>query len=291
MTNVSVLGLGMMGSRLAQLLRHSGREVTVWNRTTARSAALRGEGVTVASTPGTAIAASDTIVICVHDYAAARDILGTASSAGALDGRLIIHLSTGSPQEARDMLAWADRQGAHYIEGAIQAAPEQMGKADTPILVSGAQSAFDRSQPVLQVFGQNLSYLGANIGAANAMDTATLSCLYGSLIGFFHGARVCEAEGFSVKAYASIVAGITPTFGDFLRHEGEVIESGNFAISASPLKISIEATARLERLARDAGINAEFPAFVAALLKRTMDAGYADEELAAVIKLLRKKQE
>ena len=57
------------------------------------------------------------------------------------------------------------------------------------------------------------------------------------------------------RAFASIgpgaiVAAISPSFGEFFKHEGAVIQSDNFAVSESPLKISVEATARLAQIAR-----------------------------------------
>jgi 3-hydroxyisobutyrate dehydrogenase-like beta-hydroxyacid dehydrogenase len=53
------------------------------------------------------------------------------------------------------------------------------------------------------------------------------------------------------------------------------------------MTISIEAVERMLRAAGDAGINAEFPAFVARLLRRAAAAGLETEELAALIKVLR----
>ena len=44
---------------------------------------------------------------------------------------------------------------------------------------------------------------------------------------------------------------------------------------------------RLAQAARESGINAEFPTFAAALFKRAMAAGHGDEEVAALIKVLR----
>ena len=119
------------------------------------------------------------------------------------------------------------------------------------------------------------------------MDTATLSYAYGAMLGFIHGARVSEEEGVRVDTYGTIVAAISPSFGEFFRHEGAVIQSGNFAASESPLKISVEATARLAQLARESGINAEFPTFVLGFFERAAAAGYGDEEAAALIKVLR----
>jgi 3-hydroxyisobutyrate dehydrogenase-like beta-hydroxyacid dehydrogenase len=291
MKDVSVIGVGTMGATLARLLLGSGHRVTVWNRTGARAEPLVREGAVLATSAAAAVLASRFVVICVHDYKAADAILRPAEVGAALPGRVLVQLTTGSPKEARESEAWARRHGAAYIDGAIQAAPSQMGKPDTPILVSGAEAAFRTVEPLLKVFAGNLTYLGADAGAAAAMDAATLSYVYGAMLGFIHGARICEAEGFRVDDYGAIVAAISPSFGAFFQHEGAVIQSGNFAVSESPLSISVEATARLVALARESGINTDFPAFVAAFFQRAAAAGYGNEEAAALIKLLRDRSD
>lgn len=275
-----------MGTTLARLLLRAGYRVTVWNRSPDKAAALIAEGARLAPTAAAAIQASPLAIVCVHDYVATRQILQAAEGA-ALAGRTLVQLSTGSPQDARDAEAWTHAHGAHYLDGAIQAAPAQMGQPDTTILISGAQATFTRAEPALRLFGGNLTYLGEKIGAASTMDLATLSYVYGATLGFFHGARICEVEGFRVDEYGAIVAKIAPAFGEFLKYEGSVIQSGNFAVSESPLSISTEATARLVATAEASGINAELPKFVASFFRRAEAAGYTREEVAAIVKVLR----
>ncbi|MNL40133.1 hypothetical protein D3C87_1624570 [compost metagenome] len=93
-----------------------------------------------------------------------------------------------------------------------------------------------------------------------------------------------------MQTYGEIVSGIAPGMGEFLKHEGTVIQKGDFAISQSPLAISVEATGRILQTAKEAGINTEFPTFAAGILKRAAEAGYGNEEFAAIVKLLRKKK-
>jgi 3-hydroxyisobutyrate dehydrogenase-like beta-hydroxyacid dehydrogenase len=287
MNEVSILGLGSMGRTLAQLYLGQGYRVTVWNRTPEKAAALVTQGAVLAPSAAAAVRASQAAVMCVYDYKAADAILAMPDVAAAIAGRLLLQLTTGSPQDARNSEAWALRHGARYLDGAIQAGPSQMGKPDTPLLLSGAETVYREAGPLLEILAGNVIYLGEKISAAAAMDLATLSYVYGAILGFLHGARVSEAEGFDVARYGEIVNGIAPTFGAFLQHEGAVIRSGDYTISESPLRISVEATQRLLDTAGEAGINTEFPAFAAGLFQRADAAGLGGEDLAAMIKLLR----
>lgn len=287
MKQATVIGLGQMGSTLARLLLENGYRVTVWNRTAAKAEALVAQGAVLAPSPLAAVQAAEVVVVCVHDYAAADAILLHPDIGAALAGKLLLQLTTGSPREARDSDAWVRAHGGGYLDGAIQAAPSQMGRADTPILLAGKESVFRQHEALLRVFGGALTYLGEDAGAAAAMDMATLSYIYGASIGFFHGARIAEAEGFRVDQYGALVAGIGPTFADFLKYEAEVIQAGDFSVGESPLGISVEATQRIARAARESGINDEFPRFVSGLFQRAAAAGYGHEEVAAMIKVLR----
>lgn len=285
---VSVLGLGAMGVVIARLFLDQGYKVTLWNRTADKADALVARGALLARSAAEALRASRMAVMCVYDYRAADAIFAMDGVAAAMDGRLLAQLTTGSPKDAREAEAWAHRHGAAYLEGAIQAAPDQMGRPDTPLLVSGAQAVFAEAEPLLKVLAGGIVYLGDKASAAAAMDLATLSSIYGTMLGFLHGARIAEHEGFDVAEYGRIVAGIMPTFAGFLQHEGAVIQSGDFAITQSPMRISVEATQRILQTAQEAGINTEFPAFAAGLFQRADAAGLGGEELAALIKLLRK---
>ena len=284
---VTVIGLGAMGSTIAKLFLDNNYQVTLWNRTKAKADKLIERGAVLAESLTSAINSSPVILVCVFDYQASDEIFNQENTDTVLNGKTIIQLTTGSPAEAKQSEGWFEKLNAHYLDGAIQVAPEQMAQADTTILLSGKEEVYQKVKDILSILGGNIVYLGNNIGLAATMDLATLSFVYGSIIGFFHGALLAEAEGFSVATYGLIVAGITPGIGSFLQHEATVIQNADFSISQSPLAISVEALKRIREASIKAGINTDFPVHASGLFNRAAKAGYANEELAAIIKLLR----
>ncbi|KQW01302.1 NAD(P)-dependent oxidoreductase [Rhizobacter sp. Root1221] len=287
MSDVTIVGLGAMGSTIAQLFIRHGLAVTVWNRTPEKAAPLVAQGARLAPSASAAVLASPVVVMCVYDHAAAAAILAMDNVAPAVHGRLLVQLTTFSPKESRDAQAWARHHGARYLAGAIQAAPSQMGQPDTPLLLSGPAADREAAAPLLKVLAGGIVDLGEPIAAAATMDLATLSYIYGASLGFLHGARIAESEGFDVARFGDIVAGISPSFGAFLKHEGHVIQSDDFTISESPLRISVEATQRLLDTARQSGIDTGFPAYAAGVFRRGHEAGLGGEEMAALVKVLR----
>jgi 3-hydroxyisobutyrate dehydrogenase-like beta-hydroxyacid dehydrogenase len=284
---VSVIGLGAMGSTLARLLLRNGYHVTIWNRTSAKAEPLVGDGAVLAPNPASAIEASPIVLVCVEDYKVTRSVLRMEEVAPFLSGRILVELSTGTPQDARDAEAWTRERGADYLDGAIMATPSQMGRADTTIFVSGAETAFRRSEPVLKALAGNLIYIGEPAGSAAAWDLATLSCLFGAILGFLHGARIFESESLRVGDLGSMIANISPVLGEMIKHTGEVIQTDTYENPQSSVKTCTVGFELFVKQAREAGINSEFPTFALGLSKKAMTAGYGEEAFAALIKVLR----
>jgi 3-hydroxyisobutyrate dehydrogenase-like beta-hydroxyacid dehydrogenase len=282
---VSIIGLGAMGSALAHVLIRGGYPVTVWNRTTTKAAPLVQQGALLAGSVASAVKASPVVLVCVDGYDVSRHLLGSVD--GTLAGHVLLELSTGTPQDARNAEAWVRERGADYLDGAIMATPSQMGRPDTTIFVSGAGSALQRSRHVLETLAGNVIYLGEPVGAASAWDLAVLSCLFGAEFGFLHGARIFESERLDVRELGSVIARISPALGEMIKHTGDVIASGEFGNPQSSVKTCHAGFELFAKQAREAQITSDFPAFVLRLSKRAMTAGYDNEEFAALIKVLR----
>lgn len=287
MSDVTILGLGPMGSTLARTLLKNGSTVSVWNRTRDKAEQLVREGAEFHPEVAAAVSASPIVIVCVANYEASRNILGSEGVAKALAGRLVVELSTGTPQDARNSEAAIREQGADYLDGAIMGTPAQIGMPDTPIFLSGSEGAFRRSEPVLRILAGNLMYMGESVGAASAWDLAALSTMFGAMFGFFHGSRILESEGHRVDSFGSLIADISPVFGQMIKYEGEVIQAEEYGNPQSSVK-TCRGTAELWlKQALEAGLNNEFPTFAMGLFNKAKAAGYENEELAAVMKVLR----
>jgi 3-hydroxyisobutyrate dehydrogenase-like beta-hydroxyacid dehydrogenase len=284
MTDVSLIGLGPMGVALARALQ-SKFTLTLWNRTAARAQPLLNQGTQLAPDARAAVEASPVVLVCVADYAASRAILAAPGMAEALRGKLLVQLSTGTPQDARD--AWAAADGCAYLDGALLATPSQIGRADTPLFVSGEARALAAARPVLETIAGNILYMGEPIGNAAAWDLATLSCMFGAMSGFFHGARICESEGLRVDEFARMVGAISPVLGEMIRSEGEDIHVNRFGEPESSMATCAGSGRLFVKQAREAKLDTSFPDFLMRLFERALDAGLANERLAAMVKVLR----
>lgn len=284
MTDVSLIGLGPMGIALARALR-SKYTLTVWNRTAGRAEPLLNQGTVLAPNALAAVQASPVVLVCVADYAASRAILAAPGVADALRGKVLVQLSTGTPQDARD--DWAALGGVAYLDGALLATPSQIGRPDTPLFISGEERALAACRPLLEAVAGNIQYMGEPIGNAATWDLATLSCMFGAMSGFFHGVRICESEGLKVNAFSQMIGAISPVLGEMISAEGEAIHAGSYGEPESSMATCAGSGRLFVKQAREAGLDASFPDFLMALFDRSLNAGLANERLAAMIKVLR----
>ncbi|OEC57307.1 MULTISPECIES: NAD(P)-binding domain-containing protein [unclassified Aeromonas] len=281
MRHLSVIGLGAMGSALATTLLKAGHPVTVWNRSAAKAAPLQVLGATLAPSVGAAIAASDITLVCVDNYAVSQQLLDEASDAVA--GKLLVQLSTGSPQGARALESWSHARGARYLDGAILCFPDQIGTTDASIICSGASAAFSDAEPVLRLLAPTLDHVAEAVGAAAAQDCAVAAYFAGAL----HGALICEAEGLPVAKVCAQFSELSPILGGDVAHLGKTLASGDFDHPYASLKTWSAAISRLAGHASDAGIDSRFPRFAANLFEEGVAQGFGQQEVSALIKVLR----
>jgi len=283
MSEVSVIGLGNMGSALARVLLENGRVVTVWNRSPEKATPLVEKGAAPAPNVDAAISASPIIIVCVTNYAASNRILD--ETATNLSSKLLVQFTTGTPQDARTNEAWAYEHGAEYLDCAIAGGPESIGTPDAHILISGSKAAFLKAEPTLRLLASNLDYKGEPIGLASAWDMALLMRFYGMFLSLFHSVQICQAEGIPLEQYITLLGEQGKGYEKWLC---ENIQLGNYQETSAPLELWAGAIQNIARHAQECDIHAEFPMLAARLFQKAVAAGYGREEVSAAFKVLQK---
>jgi 3-hydroxyisobutyrate dehydrogenase-like beta-hydroxyacid dehydrogenase len=285
MSEVTVIGLGNMGSALARALLDAprGRAVTVWNRSTEKAASLVAKGAVLAPSVAAAIEASPIIMVCVTSYAVANQILDEV--AADLPGKLLVQFTTGSPQEARASETWAHEHEAQYLDCAITGNPGSIGTPDAHILVSGKNAIFKQAEPTLRLLASKLDYKGESIGLASTWEMIHIMHYYGMFLSLFHSVQICQAEGIPLEEYITLLGKQAKNYEKWLC---ENIQSGSYQETSAPLELWAGSIKQIAQHAQDSHLHAEFPQLVARLFQQAMNDGYGREEVSALFKVLQK---
>ncbi len=287
--SVFVIGMGNMGSQVASALLTAGQRVTVWNRDRQKCAPLAERGATVAEDIAAGVAASDVVIGCVANYAVAGELLGSEAVSQALSGKLLMQFTTGTPQEAANMLAWAEGIGARYLEGTILSYPQEVAAAEACLLYSGPRAYFDEVEGLLTAFGVPL-YVNADIGSSAALDGALLgSFVIGTLISFMHGAAICDVMGISLDTYLDFsIRHVHPGFNERrMREIITMIKSRDYSGNQSKVETWSAGIDMLAAFSRMVNIDTILPDVFRQLLARTSAAGHDKDQLGAMYEILR----
>lgn len=280
---VSILGLGEMGRALAAALLGAGHTVTVWNRTPGRAGQLVGNGAIEAPSAGVAVDASELVIICLFDHDSVHETLDPL--ADSLRGRVLVNLTTTSPEQARELGRWARAHGVASLDGGIMAVPSMIGGPGSEILYSGDQNSFERYRNVFDLWGTS-SYLGEDPGLASLYDIALLSGMYVMFAGYMQGAALVATAGVSATAFAERSAAWLSAMTGELAGYGRVIDGGDYTI-AGQQSLDFSDLSKMLEAAAEAGVGAEPLAMVQSLIARQRDAGRGTEGFARIFESVR----
>src|SRR5262245_56094373 len=143
MQPVGFIGLGLMGGPMAANLLKAGFEVTVYNRTAAKTGALVGAGARRAALPRDVATPGGVVVSMLADDATLEALTAGPEGFGERLGTGGLHLSmsTVSPQTSAQLAAWHAQRGTQYVAAPVFGRPPAAAAAKLWIVQSGEAAA------------------------------------------------------------------------------------------------------------------------------------------------------
>jgi 3-hydroxyisobutyrate dehydrogenase len=170
---VGVAGLGAMGSALAVRLIEVGHQVTVWNRTAAKTKPLAGAGAKVAATPAVLAQASEAVITILTDGAAIDAVYNSASGllSGDVKGKLFIEMSTVPPKVELDLAPKVRAKGAAFVECPVGGSTTPARKGQLLGLMGAEPVDAARAKSILDQLCRKVEHCGP-VGTGASMKLA-----------------------------------------------------------------------------------------------------------------------
>jgi 3-hydroxyisobutyrate dehydrogenase-like beta-hydroxyacid dehydrogenase len=288
-TPVTVIGLGPMGATMAATFLEQGHPTTVWNRTAAKAAPLVDQGAALAATPADALAASELVVISQTDYKAMHDSLKDATH--ALKGRVLVNLSSGSPDELRRAGEWASEHGAELLTGGIMVPPPGIGKPGSYVFYSGQEKTLDAHRETLRALGDT-TFVGTDVGLAMLYYQAQLYLFWSTTTAYMHALALVGSAGVSAERFRPFATALVSALASdgpmgFLRIITEEVDSGLSPGADNTLRMQAIGAEHVVEAAQEAGIDTAGPAALRDLFWRAVDKGHGDGGLSSVFEVVR----
>ena len=157
--NVGIIGLGIIGSRVRDVLRRKGFHVFVWNRTPRPVPNFVGA-------PDELAEMCDCLQIFVSDDEA-LDYVVKQLSPGLSPRHVVIAHSTVSPHSMTAAAEAVERRGARFVEAPFTGSKEAAEKGELVYYVGGDEAAIKEVRPILEASGKQILEIG-EVGQATA---------------------------------------------------------------------------------------------------------------------------
>jgi 3-hydroxyisobutyrate dehydrogenase-like beta-hydroxyacid dehydrogenase len=282
--DVTVIGLGRMGTALARALLNGGRSVAVWNRDASKADALIPAGARVCATLDAAVGASPIIVVCMTGYTTWTRLANELPS-GALDGRTVVQLSNGPPDEAGVLRDLHTRLGAASLDGSILGFPSQVGAPEFPITLSGSAGAFARVAPVLSPLG-DLQFVGEEISASSGLEAALVFFTNASLVCYLQSAALLRAAGVPLEELSKWVKPSVAMLVSLTQESDKAIAAGDHRGTEATLLTYSESFEQMHAFAQRSGASSQLLGAFSGLMKQAIDRGHGQDEISSLYEVL-----
>ena len=162
--HVGVIGLGIIGSRVAANLRRAGLSLFIWNRSPQAEPNFLASPLEVAE-------AADVIQIFVRDGAALLEVLRQMSP--ALTARhIILNHATISPQETLAVADLVNKRGAQFLDAPFTGSRDAAAQGKLVYYIGGSTETLEKVRPILEISAKEILMMGP-VGSATYVKLAT----------------------------------------------------------------------------------------------------------------------
>ena len=161
---VSFIGLGVMGARMAKNLIKKGFDLTVYDVAEKPVAELLALGAKSADTCKEAARVSGVIITMVRDDAQIDEVIYGENGVweGAREGSIFVISSTIDPLHCQRIAAEGKEKGIRVLDAPVSGAKPGAEGGTLTIMVGGDKGAFEECHPIFEAMGENIFYLGSS---------------------------------------------------------------------------------------------------------------------------------
>lgn len=282
MKGVGFLGLGLMGQPMALNLARAGTPLVVWNRTAAKSEALRAAGATVASCPAEVFAQAAVVILMLADAAAIDAALdrGAAGFDLLVSGHTIIHMGTTSPEYSRGLAADVMAARGRYVESPVSGSRGPAETGDLVALLAGDAGDIERVRSLLSPMCRETIVCGT-VPNALLMKLAVNLFLITMVTGLAEATHFAERHGLDLQQFVEVLdAG--PMASRVSRGKGAKLAARDFAAQAAAADV-LTNNQLIADAARQRHLAAPLLDVCHALFSEAVTAGHGSSDMIAVL--------
>lgn len=282
---VGFIGLGTMGQPMALNLARAGTPLIGWNRTPARSEALRAAGAEVAASPAEVFERAGTVFLMLADEAAVDAVLGrgTPDFAALVSGRTVVHMGTTSAEYSAGLQDAVRSAGGRYVEAPVSGSRIPAEQGELVGMTAGDDDAVAPVRPLLATMCRETFDCGAVPGALLMKFSVNLF-LITLVTGLAEAFHFADRHGLDQRLLRDVLdAG--PMASAVSRVKGPKLLARDFTVQAAAINV-LENNHLIAEASRKAGLSSPLLDVCHALYGEAVEQGHGDEDMVAVLHAL-----
>jgi len=280
-----VIGLGIMGSAMAERLLAAGHTVFVYNRTREKAQPLLAKGAYWADSPAEAARQCEVVLSIVTDPAAVEQIsFGERGILHALDAQSVhCDMSTVSPAWSRHMAQTYQQAGKRFVQAPVLGGRKQILEGTLLVFGGGAEEDLNRCEPAWRAFSNKIW----RFSSAEQSATTKLACnmmIAHMMVGLGQSLLFAAKGGVSPSTLLDILAN-SNLGAPMYATKGKAVLERNFQANFF-VRHLLKDLSLAEDSARETNTMLPLNALTRELFVAAMQKGYADEDYSAVVKVM-----
>lgn len=279
---VGLIGIGLMGSALAERFIGGGLRVVGYDLDPANCRALDRLGGTSVDGAGGVLRLCERVVLSLPDSGVVERVLAEAGDA-LRPGHVLIDMTTGDPADAAALGARLAARGIEYLDATISGNSDQVRAGEVTVMAGAGPHAFARCRDLFDLFARRSFEVGP-WGSGSTMKLVTNLVLGLNRLVLAEGLSFAQALGLDLNHVLEVLRH-SKAYSAAMDAKGEKMITGDFRPQA---KLSQHLKDVRLILATGAGAGAKLPlsAVHAKLLEMAEMAGYGELDNSAVVRLL-----
>jgi 3-hydroxyisobutyrate dehydrogenase-like beta-hydroxyacid dehydrogenase len=278
-----LIGLGNMGTAIAERLLDGGYELVVYSRTRSKADALEARGAAVTDTVDELAERADVVLTSLPNDEAFEAVAGDILAA-ARPGTVLADLSTVSSTVSARIASLADAASVRYLRAPVSGNPTVVRAGNLTFIVSGSQETLEAVEPVLRAVGPTIHYVGD--GEQARIVKLAINLMIAILAQSISEALVLgEASGVSRAALLEVM-GSSAVGAPFVKYKTEPLLRDDYSATFTTALMEKDIDLILDA-ADEAGVDLPLAREMKTHLRATAEAGYADDDFIALFRYLR----
>ncbi|SCK23191.1 3-hydroxyisobutyrate dehydrogenase [Variovorax sp. HW608] len=286
---IGLIGIGVMGEPMARHVRKAGHQVAVFNRSPQRCEPLRSLGIEVLGSARELVEFAEVTVLMVPSHVEVDEVL-ERSADGAIgapvQGKTIVLMATVAPAYSLDLGARLMAAGARYVEAPVSGSKQPAENAQLVILAAAAEpDDIDAVQPLFDAIGKKTVRCGV-VPMAMRMKLANQLLLIAWFEAISEATHFAQGIGLDAREFLEM-AQAGPLANDVLRSKVSKLTSDDFTQQAPVRHVAKDIGLVCDEAAQR-GLWLPIANANRALFNEAMQAGQAQDDAIAILKILRR---